>query len=96
MSLLQILLQKRDDVLRIAAKHGAENVRVFGSVARNEETAASDIDLLVNVGAHPTPFFPGGMIAELEQFLGRPVDVITEPALHWFIREQVLSEAKPL
>jgi predicted nucleotidyltransferase len=92
----QMLRERRETILSIAAKHGARNVRVFGSVPRGEETASSDLDLLVDIGPDPSPFFPGGLIAELERRLGLKVDVLTERALHWYIRDRVVREAVPL
>jgi uncharacterized protein len=92
----RLLKEKRETILKVAAKHGARNVRVFGSFARGDATDRSDLDLLVDVGTERSPFFPGGLIAELESNLGLKVDVVTEPALHWFIRNRVLEEAVPL
>ena len=94
--LARILEEKRETILEVAAKHGAHNIRVFGSSARGEATERSDLDLLVDVGTDRSPFFPGGLIAELESSLGLKVDVVTEPALHWFIRDRVIAEAVPL
>jgi hypothetical protein len=91
-----LLKAKREEILKISAKHGAFNVRVFGSAARGEAREGSDIDLLVDVGANRTPFFPGGMLADLEDLLGRRVDIVTEDGLHWYIREKVIKEAVPL
>lgn len=92
-----LLKTKRDEILRVATKHGARNVRVFGSVARGEATADSDLDLLVEMDLeHRSPWFPGGLIADLEELLGCKVDVITEAGLRKRIRDRVLSEAKPL
>lgn len=93
MGIDEILKDKRNEVLRVAAKHGARNVRIFGSVARGEGGEESDVDLLVDVGPDRTPFFPGGLVADLEELLGRRVDVFTEDGLHWYIRERVLKEA---
>jgi predicted nucleotidyltransferase len=90
------ILRRRDDILRIAAKHGAMNVRVFGSVARGDAGADSDLDLLVDVGPNHSPFFPGGLREDLAELLGRDVDIVTEDALHWYVRERVLREAIPL
>jgi len=90
------LKAKREQILQIAAKHGARNVRVFGSVAHGEAGPQSDVDLLVDVGPDPSPFFPGGLLADLEELLGRRVDVLTENALHWYIRDRILREARPL
>ena len=88
-----ILKNKRDEILRIAAKHGATDVRVFGSAARGEAGPGSDVDLLVDVGPGRTPFFPGGLVADLEDLLGCRVHVLTEQAVHWYVRERVLKEA---
>ncbi|MGD0092801.1 MAG: nucleotidyltransferase family protein [Planctomycetota bacterium] len=96
MGMDEILKDKRDEVLRIAAKHGAYNVRVFGSVARGDARPDSDVDFLIQAGPHRTFFFPGGLVADLEDLLGRKVDVVTEKALHWYIRDRVLKEAIPL
>ena len=93
---LELLTDKREDVLRIAAKHGAYNVRIFGSVARGEATPDSDIDLLIEKGPATTPWFPAGLVLELEESLGRRVDVVTEKALNPYLRDRVLREAVPL
>jgi predicted nucleotidyltransferase len=89
----ELVKQKRADILRIAGQHGARNVRLFGSVARGEAGPESDIDLLVDLGPNRSPFFPAGLKLDLEELLGRKVDVLTENALHWYIRERVLKEA---
>ena len=96
MGIEELLKVKREQILQIAAKHGARNVRVFGSVAHGEAGPQSDVDLLVDVGPDPSPFFPGGLLADLEELLGRRVDVLTENALHWYIRDRILREARPL
>jgi hypothetical protein len=92
----RLLRSKREDILRLADKHGAYNVRVFGSVVRGDATPASDIDLLVDVKPVHSPWFPAGLVADLEQLLDGDVDVLTENALHWYIRDRVLAEAVPL
>jgi len=89
----EILSERRGDILQIAARHGARNVRVFGSVVRGEAGADSDLDLLVDAGPERSAFFPAGLVADLEECLGRRVDVLTEGALHWYIRDRVLREA---
>lgn len=92
-----LLNNQREAILEIAAKHGAYNLRVFGSVARGEADEQSDIDLLVDYSIDRiTPWFPAGLKLELEQLLGRKVDIATEPALKARVREQVLKEAVPL
>ena len=82
--------------MRLAGRYGAVNLRVFGSVARGDDGPDSDIDLLVEAAPKHAPFFPGGFKADLEDLLGRRVDVVEPEALHWYIRDRVLHEAKPL
>lgn len=96
MQLRQSIIDHRTEILALAEKHGAENVRVFGSVARGEDVEGSDLDLLVELGLHRTPFFPGGLKADLEALLLCEVDIVTENALHHLIRDQILLEARPL
>jgi predicted nucleotidyltransferase len=96
MAFRQVLQEKRDDVLNIAGKHGAYNVRVFGSVARGDDRPDSDVDLLVDVGTTTSSWFPAGLILDLEQILGRPVEIVTEKGLNPHLREHVLREAVPL
>lgn len=93
MSLNELLLIKREDILRIAAKYGASNVRVFGSVARGEADSESDIDLLVDMEPGRSLFDLGGLLMDLEELLGCNVDVVTEDGLRERIRERVLKEA---
>jgi predicted nucleotidyltransferase len=96
MEIEQLLKEKREEILKIALRHGAKNIRLFGSVARGEAGESSDIDILVEVGENPSPWFPGGLIADLEELLGRQVHVVTVGALHSYIRDRVLEEAIPL
>lgn len=70
------LQDKRADIVRIADRHGAYNVRIFGSVARGGARPGSDVDLLVDVKPDHSPFFPGGLVADLEDLLGCKVDVV--------------------
>lgn len=90
------LIKKRDEILSIAAKHGAHNVRLFGSIVRGETTDMSDIDLLVDFEEGRSLFDLIALKQDLEDMLGREVDVVTNEALHWYIREQVMNEAVPL
>ncbi|MEO1393152.1 MAG: nucleotidyltransferase family protein [Cyanobacteria bacterium J06634_5] len=97
MALLDTLLENREKILEIAAQHGAFNVRVFGSVVRREETLESDIDFLIDYNPEKTtPWFPGGLLMDWQDLLGRKVDVLTENGVSPLIREQVFAEAKPL
>ncbi len=86
MGIDDILAQQRDAILRLAARHGASNVRVFGSVARGDADRQSDVDFLVEMASGRS----------LEELLGRRVDVVTEKGLRERIRERVLQEALPL
>ena len=96
MGIQEIVKEKREEILSISAKHGAKNIRVFGSVARGDAKADSDLDLLVDVGPNHSPFFPGGLLADLEELLGKKVDIVTAEGLHWYIRDRILKEAVPL
>ena len=92
----KMLQDKRDEILRIAAAHGAQNVRVFGSVSRGEAGAKSDVDLLVKLEPGRSLLDLIAIKQELEDLLGREVDVLTEDAVSAYIREQVLKEAVSL
>ena len=96
MSIDELLQEKREEILRIAARHGAYNVRVFGSAVRRETGPDSDLDFLVEVGPRRSAWFPAGLVVDLEELLGCKVDVVTEQALHWYIHDRVLEEAVPL
>ncbi|MBE9007119.1 nucleotidyltransferase domain-containing protein [Fortiea sp. LEGE XX443] len=94
MGLKQLLQEKREEIFNIAAKHGAYNLRVFGSIARGEETEVSDIDFLIDYDLNKiSAWFPGGLIQDLEALLNRKVDVVTIQSLHYLIRDKVLHEA---
>ena len=88
--------ERRDEILRVAASHGAGNIRLFGSAARGEDTPDSDIDLLIDVTGATSPWFPGSLTAELEELLGKRVHVVIRRSLSPLIREAVLREAIPL
>ena len=85
-----------DDILRIARANGAITVRVFGSRARGDASAASDLDLLIRLEPNRSLLDLVGMKLALEDFLGVRVDVVTERALSPYIRAAVLAEAKEL
>ena len=96
MRLDPLLEEKRWEILRIAAEHGAREVRVFGSVARGEADRESDIDFLVELETGRSLLDLGGLQMELESLLGRRVDVVTVRGLKARIRERVLREAVPV
>jgi predicted nucleotidyltransferase len=85
--------QMRDEIARIAARHGAHDIRVFGSVARGDTTPDSDVDFLVELDPGRSLFDLGGLLMALQELLGRPVDVVTTAGLRDRIRERVLAEA---
>ena len=88
-----LLRQKRDDIVRIAASHGGRDVRVFGSWTRDEARPDSDIDLLIRLDPGRSLLDIIAIKQDLEDLLDRPVDVVTETGLSSYIREQVLREA---
>jgi hypothetical protein len=96
MGIGEILSAKRDPILRIARRHGVGTVRVFGSVARGDARADSDVDFLIEVTGPTPPWFPGGLVAELEELLNRRVDVVEPEALNEELRQRVLEEAVAL
>lgn len=96
-SLLTVVLPAiREDVHRIAAAHGAGNVRVFGSVGRGEQDASSDLDLLVDMAEGRSLFDLIALSNDLEESLGVDVDVVTEASLSPYMRDRVLDEAVAL
>jgi len=92
----QLLEEKRNDILRIAAAHRAYNLRVFGSVARGESDADSDVDFLVELAPGCGLLQYAALVRELEQLLGRKVDVVSEKGLRPRMKDRILSEAMPL
>ena len=93
MKLNRLIQTERDQILRIARQYGAKKLRIFGSVARGQANKKSDVDILVE-------FKPGcslldhiALMQDLEELLGRKVDVVNERALHWYVRDRILKEA---
>jgi hypothetical protein len=94
--MVRLLEPHRNEIVRLASRYGAYNVRVFGSVARGEDDARSDIDFLVDMEPGRTLFDLGGLLMDLQDLIGRRVDVVTERGLRARIRERVIREAIPL
>lgn len=95
-NIYRLLQDKREAILRIAAKHGAYNVRLFGSVVRREARADSDVDFLVELRPGCSLLDHAAMQLELEELLGRKVDIVPERSLKARVRDRVLIEAVPL
>lgn len=96
MGLDAVVKAKRSEILRLAAQHGARNVRVFGSLARGQADPESDLDLLVEMEDGRSLLDLVGLWQDLEDLLGRKVDVISEGGLSPYLRDHVLAEAIPL
>ncbi len=88
--------EQRDEILRLAKQYGAQNVRVFGSVARGEATDSSDLDLLVAWEPGRSLLDHTGLVQDLQELLGIKVHIGTERSLHWYVRDRILHEATPL
>lgn len=96
MAAADLLKSRREAILQIARRHGVGRIRVFGSYARGDAREGSDLDLLIDIEGPTTPWFPGGLVAELEALLGCRVDVVELEALRTEIRTRALEEAVPL
>jgi predicted nucleotidyltransferase len=96
MGINELIEDKKNDILDIAAKYGASNVRIFGSVALGTANENSDIDFLVDMEAGRSLFDMGGLLMELKKLLNREIDIVTENGLHWYIKDNILKEAKSL
>jgi predicted nucleotidyltransferase len=96
MTLREQVLAQREAVLRAAARRGARNVRLFGSAARGDAEADSDLDFLVDLDSDRSLLDVAGIAVELERLFGRRVDVVTARGLRERLRERVLREAVPL
>ena len=86
----------RSEILALAERHGIHDVRVFGSMARGDADADSDVDLLVSLSPGKTGLALGGLLMDVQDLLQRRVDVVTEGCLHPALRDRVLEEAEPL
>ena len=89
-----IIRERHEDILRVASLRGAHNVRVFGSAARGEDTESSDIDFLVTMEPGRNLLDKAGLLADLQELLGRKVDVVSDDAIYWLLRRRILKEAR--
>ena len=87
---------QRQEILRIAAGHGARNVRLFGSVARGENHENSDVDFLVDMESGRSLLDLIGLGQDLEALLHRKIEVVTDASVHPALRDRILTEAQPL
>ncbi|MFP4580591.1 MAG: nucleotidyltransferase family protein [Candidatus Sumerlaeia bacterium] len=92
----KLLQSKRLAILEAANKRGARDVRVFGSYARGDEKPDSDVDFLVNMEPGRSLMDLGGLLSDLEELLGRRVDIATEKGLHAYLKDSILKEAREL
>lgn len=90
------LQTRRDDILNVARHWGASDVRVFGSVARNDTGHQSDVDFLVRFDTDRSLLDHGGLLMDLQDLLGCPVDLVSEEAMRPRLRERIVREARPL
>lgn len=93
MGIREIIGDKRDAILALAARHGASNVRIFGSVAEGKADDVSDVDFLVDMEPGRSLLDLGGLLMDLQDLLGRKVDVVTEAGLRDRIRQSVQKQA---
>jgi predicted nucleotidyltransferase len=95
-SVIKHVIDKRDQILNIASHYNFYNVKLFGSVLREEENPESDIDFLVDCGEDCSLFDLISLKYDLEEMLGRKIDVVTSDSVHWTLRDKLLQEARPL
>ena len=91
-----LIESRRAEIRALAEQHGFRQVRVFGSMARNDANEFSDVDLLVTLPAGRTGLALGALLMDVQDLLGRRVDVVTEAALHPAFRRRILDEAQIL
>jgi predicted nucleotidyltransferase len=96
MTIDELLMARREEILRLAASHGARNIRIFGSAARGEADESSDVDFLVEMEPGRTLLDMGGLLMDLQALLGRPVDIVSARGLRPSIRDRVFREAVSL
>ncbi|MHC4228161.1 MAG: nucleotidyltransferase family protein [Planctomycetota bacterium] len=96
MDIAETVQNKKEQILALSAKHGASNIRVFGSVANGTAGEGSDIDFLVDMEKGRSLLDLGGLLMDLQRLLDRRVDVVTEKGLRKRIRQTVLRQAVKL
>ena len=92
----ELVQQKREEIAEIARRHGVTSIRLFGSAARGDDGPESDIDFLIEAGPVNSPWFPGGLVSDLEDLLGCRVDVVETGSISRTLRQRILQESIPL
>lgn len=90
------LRKRRDEIVQIANRYGAYNIRIFGSVSKETDKPDSDVDFLVDLDKDRSLLDLGGMVVDLQTLLNRRVDIVTVNGLHWYIKKEILDQAEPL
>ena len=93
---LESIRKKRNEIKQITSQHGAHHIRVFGSIANHTSNANSDVDFLIDLDKGRSLIDLGGLKMDLQKLLGCKVDLVTENGLHWYLKEKILQEAKPI
>ncbi len=96
MNTRELLRKKRAEILAIAAKHGASNVRIFGSVARGEDKTTRDVDILVDMHGDRSLLDLVALKQDIVELLGRRADVLTEESISRYLRDRIRAQARPL
>ena len=96
MGVKELLRKHRSEIQQIAAKHGAYDIRFIDSVVQEKEGKGKDIVLLVKTRERISPWFPRGLVADLEETLGHSVEIVNEKGLNQKTREEILKKAIPI
>jgi predicted nucleotidyltransferase len=93
---LESIREKRNAIQKITSQYGAHHIRIFGSIANHAGHADSDVDFLIDLDKGRSLLDLGGLQIDLQNLLGCKVDLVTEKGLHWYLKDKILQEAKPL
>jgi hypothetical protein len=96
MPAIKDILSKREQIISLATQYKIHSIKLFGSVLREEENPESDVDFLVECRDDCSLFDIISLKYDLEEFLGRQVDIVTDDSLHWTLKDKILQEAKPI
>ncbi len=96
MDIAKKIQSHRDQILKLGSQYGASNIRIFGSISRDEGKPTSDLDIIVTLDPGHTLLDLGGFLMDIQEILGIHVDIVTDDSLHPLLKEGILREAKPL